>query len=241
MRIAIVSAPKHGKEDFIQQFLKTWPNYKKSPAKYLDVINNNLELINKQGDKANRDLITNAVVDEMMEYQKDDNIIHDCCPLDTLVSTLWCSQQEGSDIDEEFIKKSIKLTHVSLTFLDLIIFLPILKGYSDLMIEDNVESLERDEINNLFLAIQDSYNKGDSSVFPFETPEGSPALVEIFGNTAERIQMVKLYLNEQGQPYGKNSSDSLITLPDVEVQSDLDKIVQQNLTPSQPNNLKLVK
>lgn len=239
MRIAVVSAPNHGKDEFIEEFLKTWTNYERSPEKYLEVIKENLDNIDKQGDKANRDLITNSVIDQMMEYKKGDNVIHSCCPIDTLVSTLWVSQEENTDIDEDYIAKTLKLSHIALTFLDLIIFLPILDEYSKEFSEnENKETngedmIYRDEINNLLLAVQDSYNKGDTQIFPFETPEGSPALIEIFGNTAERIQMVKLYLDEKGQPYGNNPQDSLITLPDVEVQSDLDKIVQQNLPPSQ--------
>jgi len=247
MRIAVVSAPKHGKEEFIDEFLKTWTNYKRSPEKYLEVIKDNIKLIEKQRDKANRDLITDVVADEMMEYKKGDDIIHSCCPLDTLVSTLWLSQEEHTDIDEAYIKKTMKLAHIALTFLDLIIFLPVLEGYSkEVSDEENQEpsyeeAAYRDEINNLLLAVQESYNKGNTQIFPFETPEGSPALIEIFGNTAERIQMVKLYLDEKGQPYGKNPEDTLISLPNIEEQTDLDRIVRQNLPESQINGIPLVK
>ena len=38
--------------------------------------------------------------------------------------------------------------------------------------------------------------------------EDTPAIIELFGTPAERIEMAKLYINEEGSAYGE--SDSLV-------------------------------
>jgi hypothetical protein len=57
--------------------------------------------------------------------------------------------------------------------------------------------------SNIFKTFVASYHKAEGKVFP---SEDCPAIIEIFGSPQERIQMTKLYLTEQGTPYGENES-----------------------------------
>ena len=44
MRIAVVAAPNQGKTKFIEDFLKTWPNYKLADGIKTPVMANNLPI-----------------------------------------------------------------------------------------------------------------------------------------------------------------------------------------------------
>jgi hypothetical protein len=240
MRIAVVAAPNQGKTKFIEDFLKTWPNYKLADGIKTPVMANNLP-ISTSATKETQDTIMNQTIDEMCLHSKGSHVIHDNNILDNLVKTLWLSDRPDSEIDEKFVEKTIKLAHVTLTFLDLVIFLPKLEKYytSENSDQNELDNIYADEINNLFLAVQDTYNKSNNTIFPFESVEGSPAMVEIFGRPEERIQMMKLYLDTDGEPYGKNPKDSLITLPNIEEQTYIDKLIDQTSTkPKKPRKLK---
>lgn len=236
MRIAVVAAPNQGKTRFISDFLKTWTNYKLSESTDKIYINDiktfEKELLEKS---------FNNTIDKMCNYSKGSNVIHDTCVLDELVRMLWLSNQSDSPIDDKFIEKCIKLTHVSLTFLDIVVFIPKLEKYT-VKIEGEADESDlkyADEINNLFLAIQDTYNKCSNTIFPFESVDGAPAMIEIFGRPEERIQMMKLYLDKDGDVFGKNPKDSLITLPNIEDQAYIDKLIDQTSTkPRNPKKLK---
>ena len=232
MRIAIIAAPNQDKEGFLTDFIKVWQMYTESTfnidRKQFEAFDNKVDMEKLQ------QIVQDSVIDEMMTHKATDNVIYTYTSLDNLINTLWLSTKEENNISQKFVEKSFKLTHISLTFLDLIIFLPKLEKYkvrvqSEFEDEEinKLDEMYTDEINNLFLAVQESYNKGDSNIFPFETVEGSPALIEIFGTPEERIQMTKLYLDVDGQPFGKKSSDSLIQLPNIEEQGIIDRIVAQ--------------
>jgi len=244
MRIAVIGSQGQGKSTFIDDFLKVWPMYTKSEGKYRKAIKEQNLTINQEGTQENQQIIMDAIIDEMMLYPKNTNVIHDRCSIDNLVYSMWLYEKNKGNIDDKFIEKSLKLTHISLAFLDLVIFLPKLEKYQIKLEEKETRDIDpvyADEINNLYLAIQDSYNKSQNTVFPFETIEGSPALIEIFGTPQERIQMVKLYLDDTGEPFGKKTSDSLIQLPSLEEQAYIDKIIEQNLPDKKPNQIPLIK
>ena len=169
MRIAVVGAANQGKSTFVNDFLENWPMYKKGEGNYRNLIKAKKLQTNKTGNAESQALILNSIMDEAMEYEKSDFVIHDRCVLDNLVYTMW-----------------------------------------------------------LFKAIQQTYTDCDETVFEFSSPDGAPALIELFGGPRERIEMMKLYLDTDGDVFGKSASDSLLQLPDIEEQATLDKIVEQN-------------
>ena len=231
MRIAICGSANQGKSTFISDFLETWPMYKKSAGNYRNLVKEKNLSINKTGNKASQEIILNSLIDEAMEYKKTDNVIHDRCCLDNLCYTLWLAAHDLGEVDEAFVQKSILLTRQALHFYDIIMYLPKLEKYK-IQSEDR-EQRETDEqynteIDNFFRAIQDTYLKNQDTIFEFSSPDGAPALIEIYGNREERLQLVKMYIDTDGGPFGRKSSDSLITLPSIEEQAMIDRIIEQN-------------
>jgi hypothetical protein len=140
------------------------------------------------------------MIDEMQTFNPDDNVIMDRCPIDNLVYSLWCLEKGVGDIDEEFITKCIPLVSESMRHLDVIFFLPITK-FNNIKIEDDgVRETDPNyikEIDHIFKAIQAQYQQHPQEN-PFFPKDDSPALIEVFGSRHERIEMVKLYIDIDG-------------------------------------------
>jgi len=231
MRIAVCGTANQGKSTFINDFIKTWPMYKRSAGKYRQLIKDQNLVINKNGDKNSQQIILDSLIDEAMEYKNTDYVIHDRCCLDNLSYTFWLGAHDLGEINDTFIQKSILLTRQALHFYDIIFYIPKLEKYAIKTEEREQREISEEyitEIDNFFRVIHDTYIEGKETIFEFSSPDGAPAMIEIFGNPEERIQMVKLYLDEDGQTLGKKSSDTLIQLPSIEEQADIDRIIAQN-------------
>lgn len=229
MRICLSGSGCVGKSTFVDDFIKTWPVYKRAERTYKKLANK--KNFNKNGNKENQGLILDCLLDEAMKYTKTDFVIHDRGVLDNVVYSMWLYEKGTGDVDDAFIQKSIALAKQGLHFYDIILYFPILEKYPIAYVEQEgreTDPVYNQEIDNLFYAIQASYTKGDETLFEFSSPDGAPALIEVYGNREERIQMLKLYINEDGEPFGKKSSDTLIQLPSLEEQVMLDKIIAQS-------------
>tara|TARA_R110000822_G_scaffold1158_1_gene5168 strand:- start:771 stop:1472 length:702 start_codon:yes stop_codon:yes gene_type:complete len=231
MRIAVVGAANQGKSTFVNDFLENWPMYKKGEGNYRNLIKAKKLQTNKTGNAESQALILNSIMDEAMEYEKSDFVIHDRCVLDNLVYTMWLASKETGGVDDAFVNKSLALAKQGLHFYDIILYFPILEKYKIEPEEREgreTDNVYNEEIDNFFKAIQQTYTDCDETVFEFSSPDGAPALIELFGGPRERIEMMKLYLDTDGDVFGKSASDSLLQLPDIEEQATLDKIVEQN-------------
>ena len=103
-----------------------------------------------------------------------------------------------SDI-EEFIKKCMPLVRESLRFLDIIFFTPITKVAPVELEEDDLRDTNKEyieEIDNIFKAVHRDYSNNPKSTFFVE--EDRPAIIEVFGNRRERIELINLYLDNDG-------------------------------------------
>jgi len=104
-----------------------------------------------------------------------------------------------------FIEKCIPVVRESMSFLDIIFFIP-LTNVSAQAKTDNSRETDGEyiiEIDNFFKAMHKNWMSGDTRFFP---KEDRAAVIEIFGNTEERINMIGLYLNEGGGEYGEEES-----------------------------------
>lgn len=242
MRISVSSAQNMGKTTFVNDFLKTWPMYKKSEGNYRKLVIEKGLNINKQGDKDSQMAILNSIVDEMMTYKKTDDVIHDRTSLDNLVYSMWLAAHELGNVDDAFIQKTMQIVKVSMSFLDLIVFIPKLEKYPIKLEEREMREMDEEyqtEIDNFYKAIQTSYNAGKEWIFPFSEVDGSPAMVEIYGQPNERIEMMKLYLDQDGEAFGKKASDTLITLPSIAEQAEIDKIRRLNTSDSKRQTINI--
>lgn len=199
MRIAISGTACQGKSTLIKDFLDQWPMYTTPTKTYRDVI---VEKGLSHSSVTNQETqweILNFMIDELQKTSKGDKIIFDRCPLDNIIYSIWAEQKKESDIDHEFIKKCMPLIGESLRFLDIIFFTPITKVAPVQVVEDELRDTNEDyiqEIDNLFKAVHRDYMNNPKSTFFSEGDR--PGIVEVFGNRKERIELIKMYLDDDG-------------------------------------------
>jgi len=213
MRIAISGTTNQGKSTLIKDFLETWPNFKTESTTYRNLLSEQKLTHSKKTNKDTQWKILNLMVEEMQKYGKKDNIIFDRCTLDNLVYSLWCNDKKVGKIDDKFISKCIPVIKESMKLLDIIFFLPITKA-SPVQIEDNgkreIDETYIKEIDAIFKGLNNQYKHGLGRT-PFFPSDDCPGIIEIFGSRVERIQMIKWYLDTDGDLIGGdvNSPDSL--------------------------------
>ena len=199
MRIAISGTACQGKTTLIKDFLEQWPSYKTPKKTYRDIIKeNNLDHSSKTNKKTQWEIL-NFMIEEQQKYRKDQNVIFDRCPLDNLVYSIWAAEQPENDIDEEFVSKCIPLVRESFRNLDIIFFTPITKVAPVELTEDDLRDTDPkviEEVDNIFKAMHREYMNNDSSVFFIK--DDKPGIIEVFGNQRERIQILKLYIDAEG-------------------------------------------
>lgn len=207
MRIAISGAACQGKTTLVNDFLRNWPNYTRSKESYRKIVKEEKLKINKEVTKDSQWKILNCLIDDLQNTTKEDRIIFDRCPLDNLVYSMWSYERSNSDIDKEFIDKCIPLVRESMRLLDIIFFIPITK-VAPVKIEQR-ENREVDlsyikETDNIFKAIERQYAQNGG--FPFFVHDDKPAFIEIFGTPEERIKMIELYLDKDGEVVSEKES-----------------------------------
>lgn len=208
MKIAVIGAQNTGKTTFIEDFIKQWPMYNRcSKPYYTTLVKEKGITLNESGSEESQEAIMNSLIDQVMPGTKRDNIIYDRSVLDNLMYTLWMNGK--GVVSDEFVKKCIPIIKESLTFYDILFFLPITK-HSPIPIEEKdhrSNSQEfRSEADNIMKALVFQYNQGNKTYFPFDTKLGCPAIVEIFGNREERIELAKMYIQPDGGQYSEKDS-----------------------------------
>lgn len=208
MRIAISGASNQGKSTLISDFLKTWQNYKTESKTYREILKEQKLPHSKKTTKDIQWKILNLMVEELQRYKKNDYVIFDRCPLDNIIYSLWACEKKQGKIDEKFISKCIPVVKESLKHLDIIFFLPITK-VSPVEIKDNgareTDTVYINEIDALFKSLNAQY-KHNLGRTPFFPSDDCPGIIEIFGNPFERIQMIKWYIDAEGDLIGGDVS-----------------------------------
>jgi hypothetical protein len=199
MRIAIVGSACQGKTTLVNDIVKKWPAYKAHVSSYRTTVREKQLPINKLTNEDTQWTILNCLVEDLKTYTSKDKVIFDRCPLDNIVYSMWAEDKGTSDINGEFIKKCIPLIQESMHNLDIIFFLPITKAAPVIPIPRENREVDYtfiNEIDNIFKAISHQYYQTGAS--PFFPKEDRPPIIEIFGTPEERIEMLKLYLNDDG-------------------------------------------
>lgn len=214
MKIAISGAQNLGKTTLLNDIVKKWPMYETSKVSYRDVISEKNLPCNQETTTETQQIIMDYLCDDIMLTDKEHYIL-DRTPYDALVYSMWayCKGIEG--FDDEFMSKQILLAREAASQFDIIFFTPITK-YDDIKLEEDglrdVDPMFRKEIDTLFKEIVGSYHAQTGPYFKFDD---CPAVIDIFGSTEERVEMVKCYLNESGNMYGEEDSlvaDGIMTL-----------------------------
>jgi hypothetical protein len=200
MRIALCGVRQNDTNEFISQLIKEWPMYEIVEVKPEINLNKDLTYPDNETLANKQYKLLNDRIDKAMEFNKTKNILHTYSTLDSLVSIFWNASKGNEEFDDLFIQRAIMLAKQSMTFYDVIFYLCLSNKQ-----EGNTDT----EFDNFYSVILETYTKNKPWIFPFNEPSGSPPMIEIFGNVQEKIQMMKLYINTDGQAYC--AEDSLIT------------------------------
>ena len=238
MRIAICGTANVGKSTLIQDFLKEWDMYGREVKTYRDVLNEKGLPHSKKTTKESQKAILDYMVDTLQEFKVGDKVIFDRCPLDNLVYSMWAMSQEGNDIDEDFIDECIPIVNEALKNLDIILFIPITK-HNSINIEENGDR-ETDEqyikeIDSFFKVLQRHYHEHPQDN-PFFPRDDSPALIEVFGSREERMGMIKLYIDAEGDLIGGDGGSDIFNAENLDAMENL--LLSQELTKKDEDEFK---
>jgi nicotinamide riboside kinase len=226
MRIAISGTSCQGKSTLVKDFLEQWPSYTTPEKTYRDIIaENNLEHSSKTNKETQRKIL-DFQIEEQQKYRNGDNVLFDRCPLDNLVYSMWACEQEGNDIDEEFVSSCLPLVRESFRNLDIIFFVPITKAAPIDIVEDGVRDTNQkiiEEIDYIFKAVhRDHEHNPKTNIF---VVDDKPAIIEVFGGRRERIEIIKLYIDAEGDALQPGNLIDEDTLQEMEKMNDLwDKV-----------------
>lgn len=198
MRIALIGAHCTGKSTLVEEFLKQWPMYKKPEKTYRDIIKEQNIKINKEGDKESQRAILNALVDELQAASTSDNkyVIFDRCTVDNIAYTLWHYAKGTEGFTPEFVMTCKDIAALSLKHLDVIFYVPARKEIPLTPREGReTDEVFREEIDNIFDSLVNSYEKLTGAFFP---SEDCPAVIRLDGPPDMRIPQIKLYIKESG-------------------------------------------
>tara|TARA_R110002110_G_scaffold1364_8_gene5819 strand:- start:477 stop:1238 length:762 start_codon:yes stop_codon:yes gene_type:complete len=215
MRIAVCGSANLGKSTLIQDFLQEWSMYGFEKETYRDIIVNKELKHSKETNKETQKAILDYMVNTLDQFDSDDKVIFDRCPLDNLVYSLWACDKGISDIDEDFISECIPTVREALTKLDIIFFIPRTK-LNPKIEDDGMREVDEEyikEIDTLFKMLQLQYQQHPQDN-PFFPRDDSPALIEVFGTRPERMQMIRLYLDADGDLMGGEGGTSDIFNPE---------------------------
>lgn len=203
MKIACSGANSVGKSTLINDFIKNWPNYGTPVESYRDVLKQKKLKHSENSSEETQQVVLEFLI-KQLEGHKEPNVIFDRCPLDNLAYSTWLFLKDK--VDEKFLDESRLACREALSKLDIIFYLPLTSAAPVPLVDDGFRSVDpvmREEIDNIFKVFQQSYLSGDGRIFK---ENDSPALIEIYGNPQQRIEMIKLYLNEKGEPFGEEQS-----------------------------------
>lgn len=207
MKIAFIGTHCNGKTSLIEEFLQKWPMYKRPEKTYRDLLKEKKVTNNKEGTEESQKAILNALIDEMQEAVAtgDKDIVFDRCVIDNIVYSLWLN--ENGKVSDQFILDSKFLALQSLKMLDIIFYLPLREEIKITEKETrDTDSSYRKEIDNIFNALVQTYEKNTGAFFPLED---CPAVIRLEGPPDLRCQQIQLYLKETGQVYNESDGSLL--------------------------------
>ena len=199
MRIAFMGSACSGKSTLIEQFMRAWPQYKKSTTTYRDTIKEHGLSVNKQGNQANQKAILDALIREVDESieEKEENVVFDRCVIDNIVYTLWL--YNAKVVSQEFVIDCKYKVRKAVEKYDVIFYVP---RSADIPLTPRegreIDETYIQEIDNIFAAVVSSYENGKDTFLPLEN---CPAVISLNGPPDLRCEMIRLYLKDDGSPF----------------------------------------
>jgi thymidylate kinase len=209
MKIAIIGAQCNGKSTLINDFIKQWPVYKLPEKSYRDIIAEKKIKLNKKGDEKSQRAILDALIDETQLACASNNeyVVFDRCVLDNIVYSLWLNA--NGKVSDNFIMDCKFLAQETLKSFDIIFYLP-LRPEIELKKRKgrDIDPVYRQEIDNIFRALVNAYERGDAAFFPRDC---CPAIIALEGPPDLRLAQIKLYIKDTGKPFGEEDGSLIST------------------------------
>jgi len=223
MRILVSGAQSQGKTTFINDFIKAFPMYKKSENSYRELLKDSNIKVNREGSLEHQKLIRDHIIDNHMTFRKTDHVIHDRGILDNVVHTIYLNDKNPEDVTHEFVEESMRLCQETCKFYDIIFLFPITK-YDNIPMDEkknrDTDIEFKNEIDFFFRAAHGTYKDAKTLFFDMKD---CPAVIEIFGNRLERIEMARMYIDPKtGDQYKEEKS--LLTPDLMDIMSKEDTI-----------------
>lgn len=186
MRIAVSGTHFIGKSTLIEDFIKTYPQYRCEIEPYYKLqevktmelaLEPSLDSLIEQLDYS---------IEQLNNYAEEPNLIFDRCPVDFIAYAMCEAEQEAIDLNDSEISERFSEIKEALNHLDLIIFLPITKEHLLEYTEEN--PAYRKKADSFFKKI---YRDDICDIFP---KYGHPRIVEIWGERLARIKKLESYL-----------------------------------------------
>lgn len=209
MKIAFIGTQCNGKTTLIEEFLRTWPMYKRPEKTYRDIIAEKKIKLNQKGNEKSQRIILDALIDETQAAcaSDEENIIFDRCVLDNIVYSLWLNAKEK--VSDSFIMDCKFLAQETLKSIDIIFYLPLRE---EIKLEKrkgrDIDPVYRQEIDNIFRALVGAYERGDAAFFP---RDNCPAIIALEGPPDLRLPQIKLYIKDTGKPFGEEDGSLIST------------------------------
>lgn len=199
MKIALTGTHCNGKSTLVKEFLQKWPMYKTPAITYRDILNEKKLSLNEAGDEKSQRAILDALIDEVQKASASDDkdIIFDRCVIDNIVYSLWLNSR--GKVSDNFIMDCKFLVAETVKLFDIIFFLPL---RNEIKFEKrdtrSNNPIYREEIDNIFHAVVESYSKNAGIFFPLKD---CPAVITLDGPADLRCEQIRLYLKDSGNPF----------------------------------------
>jgi len=208
-KIGIIGTQCIGKSTLIEDMMLQWPQLSKPSKTYRDLVKEKKLPVNKNGTKESQGLILDFLAEEAAKNYGQKKMIFDRTPLDNLAYTFWLYDKKVSDIDEDFIDTSVIKARNALTHYSILFYLPLIEKNNVTLSEKeqrDIDPVYRAEIDVLFDSFYRAWEAKNTRLF---NNNDTPAIIPIYGNPIERIEMICMYISDKCEFYGEK--DSLIT------------------------------
>ena len=184
MRIGIIGVPGLGTEEVRDMFHKNWNMYEYVKFSELNDSDDSEEAVIKFAEKT---------LQKIKEYTKfEDKVLFESIPLEWLIMAV--RDNEAGDFSDEGVKKLSNISNEALNYLDCVFIVP--KSKYNAICDVEIDQCVIDDYGQLYEIILHSYNYGEPC--PFFNLNNCPGFIDIFGNDEQKLQMFKLYINDEG-------------------------------------------
>jgi hypothetical protein len=200
----------NGKSTLIKGFLKKWPMYKEVKSTYRNLLKTKKITANQEGTEENQKTILNTIIDDTQKaIAKEENfLVFDRCVIDNIVYSLWLN--ENGKVSDEFIIDTKRIAYEAVRLFDIIFYLPLREEIKIVPKKGrSVDPTYRQEIDNIFKAVVQTYEKTAGIFFP---KEDCPAVITLDGPPDLRIEQIPMYIRPDGRFYGEEDGSLLANM-----------------------------